>query len=105
MGSCNRSSKENSQMIKVRYFGRVQFVTNRGEDKLEVSEDMSLKELLDQLGAVYGTEFKKSVFRSEGEFRTFASIYVDERNVKDLDEKLGRFKEVRIIAYSPVSGG
>jgi len=48
--------------VKVQYLGFIKNLIRRSVDELELEEDASLSELLNQIAGIYGKPFQKEVF-------------------------------------------
>jgi molybdopterin converting factor small subunit len=48
--------------VKVQYLGFIKNLINRSDDEFELEEGTSLSGLLDKIGGIYGTAFKKEVY-------------------------------------------
>ena len=95
--------------IKVRYIGLVQNVVGNRQEELPISENTTIRNLLQLLAEKHGIHFRVSVLRTSGELRPTVTIHVGNRDIKELeglDTLLVSDSEVTVIITGhPDPGG
>lgn len=90
--------------VKVKYYGALEEVSSRKEDKVELPSGATVKELLKILSKKYGKKFKDYVFEKHGEVRPYLHFLVNGTSVaRDLNTELKDRDEFGIL-FSPGGG-
>lgn len=93
--------------VEIKYIGRFSSVTSKGRETIEVSEDATLREVLEKLTVKYEASFREALLDSEtGEVKPFNWVLI---NGKDARELLGMKTKInngdRIALLHAVGGG
>ena len=90
--------------VKVRYYGTLEELTSRKEEKVKLPKKRTVKELLRILSRKYGRKFKDYVFEKNGAVQPFLHFLVNGKSVaRDLDTELKDRDEFGIL-FSPGGG-
>jgi molybdopterin synthase sulfur carrier subunit len=92
-------------MVRVRFSAALNSVTKERETNIELTEDITVRELINKLIDKYGEELGKRLLE-KGELRRFVNLYVngdDIRHSGGLDATVKNDDEVSILPA--VSGG
>lgn len=92
-------------MVRVRFSAALNSVTKERETNIEITEDITVRELINKLIEKYGAELEKRLL-DKGELRRFVNLYVngdDIRHSGGLDTTVKNDDEISILPA--VSGG
>lgn len=94
---------------RVRLTGMVRHLVNESECRASLADDATIEDLVGALVERYGAKFGEQLFRTNGELNGSVRIFVDNKSVTSLKQRLGAGNgataEVSIVVLSPVSGG
>jgi molybdopterin synthase sulfur carrier subunit len=92
--------------VQVKAFARIRDVLG-SEVELEVHEDMTVGDLLDELVKKYGDEFKRQIFDSEiGKLRSYVRILLNGRDIDFLNGLGTKLNNGDVLAlFPPIAGG
>ena len=95
--------------LRVRYYGLARNAVGLGEDTLQLTAGSTVRQLLDQLVALNGDQFRHSVVTVDGRLRPTAHVLLGDTDIADLDglETVLEATDtvtIMVIVY-PVEGG
>ena len=94
--------------VKFRFYGQLRDVVDGPGVEMDAPEGSTLREAISGLTRKYGEDFRRRVFRSDGNIQESVNIVVGDRTVQagDLDQKLpGPGAEVSIFVITAMQGG
>jgi len=92
--------------VTVKFFTTLREITDKREEEIKSSKDLTVGELLEQLSKKYGRRFMDYVYDKKGNVQSYLQFLVNGRSIttrKDLKTKLKEGDRVAIIP--PVGGG
>jgi len=92
--------------VIVKFFTTLREITDKREEEIKSSKDLTVGELLEQLSKKYGRRFMDYVYDKKGNVQSYLQFLVNGRSIttrKDLKTKLKEGDRVAIIP--PVGGG
>ena len=79
--------------------------STNGERELDI-EGNTVIEVIDELSKKYGEGFKNKVIENEGKLKPIINVYVNDENIKFLEDLQTKLKDKDEILFLPaVSGG
>jgi molybdopterin converting factor small subunit len=66
---CKTGSKKMAKEVLVRYFNIIRGITGKSEEKIRLSDEAVLSDLLFYLVDIYGQSFDKYIFNNKGELK------------------------------------
>jgi hypothetical protein len=98
-----------SVVVNVELYGVIRDLVRESnlEVTLPVGEGGTYRDVLGELGARFGPEFRERIFDTNGQLLSFVKLYVSGRPVDDLDQALlaRDGPVVRIIVFAAAGGG
>lgn len=82
-------------MIKVKFFSPIREIIKKGEEEIEIKEDFTVKDLLDELAVKYGNPFRQIPF----------IILVNDRGINQMGGEKVRLKEGDLVTFLPMLSG
>jgi MoaD family protein len=90
--------------VKIKFFTTLREITGKKEEQLELPENATLENALDELSRKYGTEFIDYLFE-KGKIRSYLQILIDGKNLNQLQGKKTKLNDGCTIAILPPAGG
>jgi len=92
--------------VTVKFFTTLREITDKREEEITSSKDLTVGELLEQLSKKYGHRFMDYIYDKKGNVQSYLQFLVNGRSIttrKSLKTKLKEGDRVAIIP--PVGGG
>jgi molybdopterin converting factor small subunit len=70
--------------VKVKYYGLIQNVVDNFESETCVSDDATVRELLESLAKRYGDKFRTMVFTSDQQLAPLTVIHLNGRDINEI---------------------
>jgi len=91
--------------VTVRFFTTLREITQRGEEVVELSRDLTVEELLKRLSEQYDRQFAEYVFDEQGKIRPHFQLLVNGENIASLHGLKTRLRRGDDVAIVPPVGG
>jgi len=91
--------------ITVKFFTAIREITSKGEEQIELSRVITVKELLDFLSKKYGRPFTDYVYDEKESVRSYIRFVVNGRSITTLQGLKTELKEGDKVAIIPPVGG
>jgi molybdopterin converting factor small subunit len=93
--------------ITVSIFGLIRHIVRDSPLKITLEDGSTVGDLINRLADSYGERFREVVFDGDGKLQNSVEVFVNDRALESLAEKLeeGKNGEIRIFVLSPVAGG
>ena len=90
--------------VLVRYFDIIRGITGKSEEKIRLSNEVILSDLLFHLVDIYGQSFEKYIFNDKGELNSYIHIARNgQLNTVSLEQKINNNDEYYL--FVALSGG
>lgn len=92
--------------VSVRYFATLREITGQREEKIELREDSTVKDLLNRLVERHGSRFKEYVVEEEtGTPRAHLLFLINGTSINSLEGLSTRLTDDCVVALMPPVGG
>jgi len=92
--------------VTVKYFTTLREITDKREEEIKFSSDLTVGELLERLSKKYGRKFVDYVYDKGGNVQSYLQFLVNGRSVTTLEGLKTKLKEGdRVAIIPPVGGG
>lgn len=91
--------------VTVKFFTTLREIIGKPQDQIELSEAVSVKELLQQLGGKYGEKFTRYVYNEKGRVRGHLHFLINGKSITTRQGLKTKLKENDILAILPPVGG
>ena len=103
---CSRVDGSGTVQVTVEYF--LTFRERAGKKKsetLEIGEEVTVRDVLNQVASKYGEDFRDALFDRGGNLREYVRVLVDGRDVQGLSGLSTGLRSNCIISIFPPAGG
>jgi len=91
---CKIGNKKMAKEVLVRYFNIIRGITGKSEEKIRLSDEAVLSDLLLHLVGIYGQSFDKYIFNDKGELNSYIHIArKGQLNTVSLEQKINNNDE------------
>ncbi|MGD8544343.1 MAG: MoaD/ThiS family protein [Candidatus Bathyarchaeota archaeon] len=92
--------------VTVKFFTTLREITDKREEEITSSKDLTVGELLEQLSKKYGHRFMDYVYDKKGNVQSYLQFLVNGRSVTTREGFKTKLKEGdRVAIIPPVGGG
>jgi len=92
--------------ITVKFFTTLREITDKREEEIKSSKDLTVGELLEQLSKKYGRRFMDYVYDKKGNVQSYLQFLVNGRSITTREGLKTKLKEGdRVAIIPPVGGG
>lgn len=91
--------------VTVKFFTTLREMTNKREEEIEVSDPLTVKELLSYLSEKYGPKFVDYVYDEKGKARSYLQFLINGRSITMLQGFETKLKDGDKFAIIPPVGG
>jgi len=92
--------------VTVKYFTTLREITDKREEEIKFSSDLTVGELLERLSKKHGRRFMDYVYDKGGNAQSYLQFLVNGRSVTTLEGFKTKLKEGdRVAIIPPVGGG
>jgi molybdopterin synthase sulfur carrier subunit len=92
--------------VTVKYFTTLREITDKREEEIKFSSDLTVGELLERLSKKHGRRFMDYVYDKGGNVQSYLQFLVNGRSVTTLEGFKTKLKEGdRVAIIPPVGGG
>jgi len=91
--------------VTVKFFTNLREIIGKPQEQIELSEAVTVNELLQQLGEKYGEKFTRYVFDEKGAVRGHLHFLINGKSITNRQGLKTKLKENDIIAILPPVGG
>lgn len=92
--------------VTVKFFTTLREITDKREEEIKSSSDLTVGELLEQLSKKYGRRFMDYVYDKKGNVQSYLQFLVNGRSITTLEGFKTKLKEGdRVAIIPPVGGG
>ena len=91
--------------VTVKFFTTLREITGKPKEQIELSEAVTVNELLQQLGKRYGGKFTRYVYNEKGTVRGHLHFLINGKSITTRQGLETKLKENDILAILPPVGG
>jgi molybdopterin synthase sulfur carrier subunit len=92
--------------VTVKFFTTLREITDKREEEIKSSKDLTVGELLEQLSKKYGHRFMDYVYDKKGNVQSYLQFLVNGRSITTREGFKTKLKEGdRVAIIPPVGGG
>jgi molybdopterin synthase sulfur carrier subunit len=92
--------------VTVKFFTTLREITDKREEEIKSSKDLTVGELLEQLSKKYGRRFMDYVYDKKGNVQSYLQFLVNGRSITTREGFKTKLKEGdRVAIIPPVGGG
>jgi molybdopterin synthase sulfur carrier subunit len=92
--------------VTVKFFTTLREITDKREEEIKSSKDLTVGELLEQLSKKYGRKFMDYVYDKKGNVQSYLQFLVNGRSITTREGFKTKLKEGdRVAIIPPVGGG
>jgi len=92
--------------VIVKFFTTLREITDKREEEIKSSKDLTVGELLEQLSKKYGRRFMDYVYDKKGNVQSYLQFLVNGRSITTREGFKTKLKEGdRVAIIPPVGGG
>lgn len=92
--------------VTVKFFTTLREITDKREEEIKSSKDLTVGELLEQLSKKYGRRFMDYVYDKKGNLQSYLQFLVNGRSITTREDLKTKLKEGdRVAIIPPVGGG
>jgi molybdopterin synthase sulfur carrier subunit len=92
--------------VTVKFFTTLREITDKREEEIKSSKDLTVDELLEQLSKKYGRKFMDYVYDKKGNVKSYLQFLVNGRSITTREGFKTKLKEGdRVAIIPPVGGG
>jgi molybdopterin synthase sulfur carrier subunit len=92
--------------VTVKFFTTLREITDKREEEIKSSSDLTVGELLEQLSKKYGHRFMDYVYDKKGNVQSYLQFLVNGRSITTREGLKTKLKEGdRVAIIPPVGGG
>lgn len=91
--------------VSIQVYGTVRHIIGDSRTVLQLPDGATVGDLLDGLALKYGESLRQALLDSQGGLQRTVELFVGNRQVEGLQEKVGKDQRVDIYVLSPVAGG
>lgn len=91
--------------VTVKFFTTLREIVGKPQEQIELSEAVTVKELLQQLGEKYGENFTRYVYDEKGVVRGHLHFLINGKSITTRQGLKTKLKENDILAILPPVGG
>jgi molybdopterin synthase sulfur carrier subunit len=92
--------------VTVKFFTTLREITDKREEEIKSSNDLTVGELLEQLSKKYGHRFMDYVYDKKGNVQSYLQFLVNGRSITTREGFKTKLKEGdRVAIIPPVGGG
>jgi len=92
--------------VTVKFFTTLREITDKREEEIKSSNDLTVGELLEQLSKKYGRRFMDYVYDKKGNVQSYLQFLVNGRSITTREGFKTKLKEGdRVAIIPPVGGG
>ena len=91
--------------VEVKYFGNFWNITNKKRENIDISPNITLKDVMEKLTSKYNFGFREVLYTLTGENKPFNLVLVNGKNVRELLGMKTKIKSDDKIALLYLAGG
>ncbi len=91
--------------VTVKYFTTLREIIGKPQEQMELSEDVTVGELLQKLGKKYGAKFSRYIYNEKGTVRGHLSFLVNGKSIAIQQGLQTKLEENDTLAILPPVGG
>ncbi len=91
--------------VTVKFFTTLREIVGKQQEQIELSEAVTVNELLQQLGEKYGEKFTRYVYNKKGRVRGHLYFLINGKSITTQQGLKTELKENDILAILPPVGG
>jgi molybdopterin synthase sulfur carrier subunit len=92
--------------VTVKFFTTLREITDKREEEIKFSNDLTVGELLEQLSKKHGRKFMGYIYDKKGNVQSYLQFLVNGRSITTLEGFKTKLKEGdRVAIIPPVGGG
>ncbi len=91
--------------VTVKFFTTLREIVGKPQEQIELSEAVTVNELLQQLGEKYGEKFTRYVYTEKGKVRGHLHFLINGKSITTQQGLKTKLRENDILAILPPVGG
>ena len=91
--------------VEVKFFTSLREITGKKADEIQLTDTITVNELLTLLSTKYGKSFREYIYKKDGKVQGFLSFLVNGKNINVLEGFETKLKQGDTIAILPPVGG
>jgi len=91
--------------VKVKFFTTLREIVGKPQEQIELSDAVTVNELLQQLGEKHGEKFTRYLYDEEGTVRGHLSFFINGKSITTWQGLKTKLEENDVLAILPPVGG